>query len=152
MADLKNDTKGQWILLSGLTIAISLVTLVVLLNQSVVTGYYSSNAALEFPKEQIRDLTTQTRETAQSVTLLAYQINQSTNLSIPVIITTLLENYSTQTSMLYASHGETVDIQVANVSMNTSNTTIVNSIWMNINYYDGNTFYSSEPEIIEVDV
>ncbi|MHC1575747.1 MAG: DUF7261 family protein [Methanosarcinaceae archaeon] len=151
MANLKDDTRGQWILLSGLTIAISLVTVAVLLNQATVTGYYSSNAALEFPKEQIRDLTTQTRETAQSATLLAYQLNQSTNLSVPTIITTLLENYSMQTSILYASHGETVDIRVSNVSMNTSNTTIVDSIWMNISYYDGNTFYSSEPEIIEVD-
>ncbi|MEA1985555.1 MAG: hypothetical protein U9N13_07905 [Euryarchaeota archaeon] len=152
MADLKDDTRGQWILLSGLTIAISLVTVAVLLNQSAVTGYYSSNAALEFPKEQIRDLTMQTRETAQSATLLAYQLNQSTNQTVPTIITTLLQNYSTQTGILYASHGETVDIRVSNISMNTSNSTIVDSIWMNISYYDGNTFYSSEPEIIEVNV
>jgi len=152
MANMKDDTRGQWILLSGFTISVTLVALVLLLNQSAITGYFSSNAALEFPKEQIRDLNIQTRETVQSVTLLAYQLNQSTNQSIPTIITTLLENYSTQTSILYASHGETVDIKVSNISINTSNTAFVDNIWMNISYYDGNTFYISEPEIVEVNV
>lgn len=65
MASIIGDTGGQWIVLSGLTISLSLITVAVLFNQAAITGYYSSYASLEFPKDKIRELTVQTHESVK---------------------------------------------------------------------------------------
>jgi hypothetical protein len=53
-------------------------------------------------------------------------------------------------SRLYGLHGKTVGIELANITYGTSDSTQIENIWINISYYDGNTYYSSEPEIVEV--
>ena len=77
MASVVDDTKGQWIVLSGLTISVILILIAVLINQASITGYYSSYAALEFPKESIRELTIQTRDSAKSTAELAWELNHT---------------------------------------------------------------------------
>jgi hypothetical protein len=164
MASLINDDKGQWITLSGLTISLSLVIVAILVNQAGVTGYYSSYAILEFPKEEIRELKTQTHETAKSAGQFAWALNSTSNLAVFSNFTMLMNNYSEQVNTIYAAHGRTVNITLFNYTDDTYyqsgnihifNSTIPNNhkienIWLNISYDDGTTDYSSTPEIIEV--
>lgn len=150
MESLKDDTKGQWILLSGLIIAIMLVIVASLFNQVNITGYYASNAALEFPKDDIRELSTQTRLTTNQAYEKAVMLNQSSNQSVEQITTSLIHSYNSQLSMLYAAHGKAVDVELTNFTYGPNNATEIVNIWVNITYDDGMTFYSAEPEIVEV--
>ena len=145
MARLMKDNNGQMLMLSGLIVAISLIVLAVLINQAAVNGYHSSNTALEFPKEQIRDLTTQTHETTRDSALLIEQFNHTSNTTMYQNMTSMLNSYGSQVSMIYAAHGETVDITPRPI-------TSLSHIEVNISFNDGSTFYASEPEIVEVDI
>ncbi len=151
--DLLQDNKGQWILLSGLAISISLVAVAVLLNQAAVSGYHSSSAALEFPKDDIRDLVFHSREMSDQAVSIAVALNNSSNQSIGITTRSLINNYSDQVSTIYAYHGQTVDVKMDNLTISANNTTsTIDSIWLNITFNDGNTFYYAAPEIVEVDI
>lgn len=166
MAGVIGDTDGQWIALSGLTISISLVLVAILVNQAAITGYYSSYAALEFPKERIREITTQTQESAKNAAQLAWELNNTTNETVLSNFTAFLSSYNAQMNTIYAVHGETVSITLFNYTNGTNDTYTYSSpenialfnstnhaidrIWLNISYSDGTTSYASEPEIIEV--
>lgn len=150
MESLKDDTKGQWIALSGLVISLIIISLALLANQAVIAGYYSSNAALELPKEDIRELNLQTRENAKIVMDLSYEINESSNQSMSTIYTSLFDDCSAQMKHLYAVHGESIDISLENVTYNTTGTSVTGMVWANISFNDGRTDYLSAPEIIEV--
>ena len=152
MESLREDTRGQWIALSGLVLSLIIIGLAALANQAAMAGYHSSNAALEFPKENIRELNLHTRDNANIIKDLSFEINKTSNESIPVIYGQLFENYSSQIEKLYATHGETVDVSL--VSINSTNGTYgtndIDIIFVNIMYNDGRTHYVSEPEVIEV--
>lgn len=152
MESLRKDTRGQWIALSGLVLSLIIIGLAALANQAAMAGYHSSNAALEFPKENIRELNLHTRDNAKIIKDLSFEINKTSNESIPVIYGQLFENYSSQIEKLYAIHGETVDVSL--VSINSTNGTYgindIDIIFVNIMYNYGRTHYVSEPEIIEV--
>ena len=165
MAGLIDDTRGQWIALSGLTISLSLIAVAVLINEAAITGYYSSNAALDFPKNQIRELVAQTDETARSSAQIARELNDSSNESILINFTGLINNYSQQVNTIYSMHGGRANITVFNYinqtgdsySYSPGNISIFNSsnhkidhIWLNISYDDGTTNYNLEPYIIEM--
>ena len=145
MARLRDDTNGQMLMLSGFIVAISLIVLAVLINQAAVNGYYSSNTALEFPKEQIRDLTTQTHDSTRDAAVLIGQLNHTNDAAMYQNLTLMLDSYGSQVSMIYAAHGETVDIDPAPINS-------LSHIEINISFNDGNTFYTSEPEIVEVGI
>jgi hypothetical protein len=148
MARIVDDMSGQWILLSGLTISMALILVAALVNQAAITGYYSSYAALEFPKEQIRELTSQTHESAIGAAQRACALSNTSNESVRSNFTAILNNYTAQVSMLYAAHGETINITLSNVIFNS--TSCIDVIWLNISYNDGSTKFASEPEVIEV--
>ncbi len=152
MESLRKDTRGQWIALSGLVLSLIIIGLAALANQAAMAGYHSSNAALEFPKENIRELNLHTRDNAKIIKDLSFEINKTSNESIPVIYGQLFENYSSQIEKLHAIHGETVDVSL--VSINSTNGTYgtndIDIIFVNIMYNDGRTHYVSEPEVIEV--
>ncbi|MDI3486051.1 MAG: hypothetical protein PWQ75_888 [Methanolobus sp.] len=152
MESLRNDTKGQWIALSGLVISLILIGLAVLANQAILAGYHSSNAALEFPKENIRELNLHTHDNAQTIRDMAFYMNSTTNETIPVAFEQLFDNYSIQMKKLYAVHGEVVDVTFVSVNSTSGNYTMndIDLVHVNINYYDGTTHYVAEPEIIEV--
>ena len=156
MASIIGDTGGQWIVLSGLTISLSLITVAVLFNQAAITGYYSSYASLEFPKDKIRELTVQTHESVKSAAQLAWELNNTSNETVLSNFKWLLINYSTQVNMLYAAHGEYINIAPSNTPDCHGNTSFNNTthnidmVCLNITYKDGSTKFTSEPEIIEV--
>ncbi len=152
MESIVKDTRGQWIVLSGLVLALILVGIGALANQAIIAGYHSSNAALEFPKENIRELNSHTRDSSKIIKDLSFKLNETNNDTIPVIFEQLFENYSSQMEILYAMHGETVDMNL--VSLNTTNGSYNRNdtyiLMVNMTYDDGTTQYSSEPEVIEV--
>jgi len=164
MASLIKDERAQWITLSGLTISLSLVIVAILINQSAVTGYFSSYGILEFPKEQIRELKTQTHETAKSAAQFAWMLDHTSNEAVFSNFIMLINNYSEQVTTIYAVHGRTVNItlfnytkasdtytyQQNNISIFNSTNHKIENIWLNITYDDGTTRYASTPEIIEV--
>ena len=55
MARLTNDD-GQWIILMGLIISISIFILAIIVNQSVLVGQTTAESVLDFPKADIQDL------------------------------------------------------------------------------------------------
>ncbi|MDW7731126.1 MAG: hypothetical protein SCH66_01710 [Methanolobus sp.] len=151
MESLRKDTKGQWIVLSGLVISLVLIGLAALANQAMLAGYHSSNAALEFPKENIRELNSHTKDNAKIIRDLSLKINSTSNETVPVIFEGLFHNYSSQMEKLHAVHGETVDVSLVSInSTNGSYNNDIDMILVNIRYNDGNTHYNSEPEMIEV--
>ena len=153
MENLKDDTNGQWIALSGLVISLIIISLAALANQAVVAGYYSSDAALEFPKENIRELNLQTRENAKIAKDLSYKINETSNESLQSIYENVFNNCSLQVKSLYAIHGETVDVTISAINYSTANatnTTDISSLKVDIAYFNGKTRYIANPEVIEV--
>jgi len=166
MANLIDDTGGQWIALSGLTISLSLIAIAVLINEAAITGYYSSNAAIEFPKNQIRELVAQTDETARISTEVAMGLDNSSNESILINFTRLINNFSQQVNIIYSMHGGRANITIynyinqtddrysyspGNISIfNSSNNHKIDHVWLNISYDDGTTKYNLEPYIIEM--
>lgn len=149
MEGLKKDTSAQWIMLSGFTVSLTLIAVAILINQATITGYHSSNTALDFPKEQIRELVTETKKASEKSADLAWQLNHTSNDSVLENFTSLINSYDSQASTIYASHGETIDIEIAGFSRE-NNSTYIDSVWLNISYNDGKTYYSSKPEIVEV--
>jgi hypothetical protein len=152
MEGLRKDTTGQWIALSGLVISLIIIGLAVLANQAVLAGYHSSNAALEFPKENIRELNLHTRDNAQMIRDMSFYMNSTTNETIPDAFEQLFDNYSMQMKKLYAVHGEVVDVSFVSINSTSGNYTMddIDMVLVNITYDDGATHYVAEPELIEV--
>ena len=152
MAGLRENNSGQLIILSGFVLCLSLVTLAVLVNQAMMTGYHSSNAVLEFPKHQIRDITSQTKESCVYMTGFALALNQSNNQSIQDNYVSLFNQYEHQMRIIYAGHGEEVTLALSSMNLTSiaTNSSAVSTVWVNITYNNGMTYYASEPEIIEV--
>jgi hypothetical protein len=152
MGSLRKDTKGQWIALSGLVISLILIGLAVLANQAILAGYHSSNAALEFPKENIRELNLHTHDNARMIRSMSFYINSTTNETVPDAFEQLFDNYSMQMKKLYAVHGEVVDVSMVSINSTTGKYTMddIDMVLVNITYDDGITHYVAEPELIEV--
>ncbi|AFV23740.1 hypothetical protein Mpsy_1533 [Methanolobus psychrophilus R15] len=152
MESLRKDNKGQWIVLSGLVISLILVAIAVLANQAVINGYYSSNAVLELPKEDIRELTLQTRENTRMILDMSYELNQTNNKTVPVIFEDIFINCNDQMKALYAIRGQAIDTRMMQMQItNETNMSGKDIIWVNIEYNDGRTRYVSSPEVIEVE-
>jgi hypothetical protein len=59
-----ND-EGQWIILMGLIISVSLMFLAIVVNQSVLVGQTTAESVLDFPKSDIQDLRSEVFEVRQ---------------------------------------------------------------------------------------
>ena len=116
------NNKGQWIILSGMILAIGLVVLVVLLNQAMSAGYKVSAAETDFPSREITEIFEETVRTANMVwTSTNYNETQfNTNMSY----------FANNTAKIYASRGVLVEI---NTTMDNSS----NIMNLTMHYYDG---------------
>ena len=114
------NSKGQWIILSGMILAIGLVVLVVLLNQAMSAGYKVSAAETDFQSREITEIFEETVRTANMVwTATNYNETQfEANMS----------NFRDNISEIYATRGVLVEINT------TIDTNIMN---MSMHYYDG---------------
>ena len=136
------DEEAQWIVLAGFTISISLAVLIVLLNLSFMSGYQASQAQLEFPMYELRELHD---ETYNEVNIIAMQDNITTD-----EINDTMVNYGNLLSQLYAYHGQLVTTTV-NTTTSMKNTTAtsnatgqlnVTTVTIEITFYDGTTEYT----------
>jgi hypothetical protein len=80
VARLNED--GQWILLLGLIISVSLFILAVIVNQSVLVGQTTAESVLDFPKSDIQDLRSEVIEARQNTGDLTDITNDIKNLSL----------------------------------------------------------------------
>jgi len=118
------NRKGQWIILSGLILALGLVSLVIILNQAMSAGYKVSTAETDFPNRAITEIYEETVRTAKLVrNKNETQANEEEN----------MRYFSENISNIYASHGVLVDINVTNQS-SSGGIAIVN---ITMHYYDG---------------
>ncbi len=135
------DEKAQWIILAGFTISISLAVLIVLLNLSFMSGYQASQAQIEFPMYELRELHD---ETYTEVNIIAMQDNITTD-----EINDTMVNYGNLLSQLYAYHGQLVTTSV-NTTTSTKNATTadvarglnVTTVTIEVTFYDGTTRYT----------
>jgi len=139
------DEEAQWIVLAGFTISISLAVLIVLLNLSFMSGYQASQAQIEFPMYELRELHD---ETYTEINIIAMQDNITTN-----EIDDTMVNYGNLLSQLYAYHGQLVTTTVnttksmknATAASNftgASNDLNVTTVTIEITFYDGTTEYT----------
>ena len=117
------NRKGQWIILSGLILALGLVSLVIILNQAMSAGYKVSTAETDFPNRAITELYEETVRTAK----LVWNETQANEFNAN------MRYFSENISNIYASHGALVDINVTNQS-SSGDIAIVN---ITMHYYDG---------------
>lgn len=121
------DESGQWILLSGLIVATSIIILALMLNQAMGTGYQSSQAILEFPKHEIRELISETRREVNIAAFEAWNLSGGPNVTgnatkdelnrtaIQSNFTNMTLNYTSSIDYIYAYHGQMVNISVKDV-------------------------------------
>lgn len=117
---------GQWIILSGLILALGLVSLVIILNQAMSAGYKVSTAETDFPNRAITEIYEETVRTAK----LVWNETQANEFNAS------MRYFSENISNIYASHGVLVDINVTNQS---SSGGIAN---ITMHYYDGKVNFS----------
>jgi uncharacterized membrane protein YeiB len=135
------DEEAQWIILAGFTISIALAVLIVLLNLSFMSGYQASQAQIEFPMYELRELHD---ETYTEVNIIAMQDNITTD-----EINDTMVNYGNLLSQLYAYHGQLVTTSV-NTTTSTKNATAadaagglnVTTVTIEVTFYDGTTRYT----------
>lgn len=128
-----NDQKGQWIILSGLVLALGLVGLVILLNQAMSAGYKVSVAETDFANREITEVYEETVRTAK-----LYKKSDDELLNFNRSMT----DYANNMSKIYASHGVFVVINVTKYSSNIAN--------INMHYYDGRMNFSLDERRIQL--
>lgn len=130
---LRNED-GQWIILAGFAVSITLAALIVLLNLSFMAGLQSSQAEIDFPMYELRELYD---ETYQEMNTAAIQKNETD------VINDTMENFGNLLSQLYRYHGQLVTVSV-NATMNYSETEYLNitTVTAAIAFDDGVTEYT----------
>ncbi|MDF2956633.1 MAG: hypothetical protein OD814_000255 [Candidatus Alkanophagales archaeon MCA70_species_1] len=91
--------KGQWIVLSGLILALGLLVVVLLLNQALSAGHRISQVEARFPSYEMNELYEETVRVAKLVK------NESA-------FDDLMAWYAENVSEIYAAHGFIVNISV----------------------------------------
>lgn len=126
------DEEGQWIILAGFTISLALAVLIVLLNLSFMSGHQSSQAQIEFPICELRELYD---ETHAEVNTVAMRENDTD------VINNTMVNFGMLLSQLYAYHGQLVDTSV-NTTANTTGLLNTTRVSVTITFDDGITEYT----------
>ena len=118
MAGIKTDDSGQWLLLGSMIVAVGLAVLIVFVNQSVLAGHSSSGSIMDFPKNDIRELRS---ETATEAYLLGADANlNGTSLANrQTRFETSFNRFVQQARYLYSSRGTDMNV-VYSEGLNTS--------------------------------
>ena len=122
------NNKGQWILLSGIILAVGLIMLVTMLNQTVLAGNRIAAAEIDFPNREILEILEETRRTAHRVHSETYHSKQDFNNN--------MTHFADNLSRLYATRGILIDV---NVTRHTTHPNIAN---ITMNFYDGNVRFT----------
>jgi len=113
---LRNED-GQWIILAGFAVSRSLAAMIILLNLSFMAGLQSSQAEIDFPVYELRELYD---ETYREMNTAAIQKNETD------VINDTMVNFGNLLSQLYRYHGQLVTASV-NTTMNYSETEYLNT-------------------------
>jgi hypothetical protein len=135
---MKNDDNGQFLLLTAIVVAVGLVVLLVFINQSSMSGHSSSESIMNFPKNDIRELRTETVSEA-------IQIAQTDNANASLVGASAKMNHFNSTfdvyindiKKIYAQHGSAVNVSYGNVD----NGAILTNTTLKLSYSDGDTSY-----------
>jgi len=120
------NSKGQWIILSGMILAIGLVVLVVLLNQAMSAGYKVSAAETDFQSREITEIFEETVRTSWLVW------NETAHCANPAkAFKENMTDFEENVSKIYASRGVLVEI---NTTMDDPANSIAN---ITMQYYNG---------------
>lgn len=138
---LIRDEQGQWILMGGLMVSIGMIVLSLLLHQAMMSGYQSSQAVLNFPKEDIRELVRETEREVMTAAELANRAGATDNFNKTIL------NYSSNIRLLYADHGQIVNISVLDITLDGSNN--ISNANVSVTFIDGVTTYKYSPLVIE---
>ena len=129
-----HNEDGQWIILAGFAISISLAVLIVLLNLSFMAGLQSSQAEIDFPIYELRELYD---ETYREMNTAAIQKNETD------VINDTMVNFGSLLSQLYRYHGQLVTVSV-NTTTNYSEIEYLNitTVTVALAFDDGITEYT----------
>jgi len=127
-----NNQKGQWIILSGLILALGLVSLVILLNQTMSAGYKVSVVETDFASREITETYEETVRTAKLVQSKSLEFDQS------------MMEYTNNISRIYASRGVILEITV------TKHASFPNIANITMHYYDGKVNFSLHERMIQL--
>jgi len=110
---MQKARKGQWLILSGIILAVGLVSLTTLLNEALSAGYKVALSETEFPAHEINEIYEETVRTAK----LVWEKNKNN-------FNQSMEYFSENVSKIYALHGFYVSISAYNSTENIANLTI----------------------------
>ena len=110
---MQKARRGQWLILSGIILAVGLVSLTTLLNEALSAGYRVALSETEFPAHEINEIYEETVRTAK---LVWEEDKDNFNQS--------MEYFSENVSKIYALHGLYVSISAYNSTENIANLTI----------------------------
>lgn len=120
------EKSGQWILLSGFTVALIIIGLALLLNQAMISSHQSAQAEQDFPKTDILELRSETYKEA-------IRINLNENVTSDDFNNTM-KQYLNNLEIIYLMQGEHVNLNI----VDSDNGTAVN---VKIEFTDGTTEY-----------
>ena len=135
-----NNHRGQWLILSGLILALGLISLVILLNQAMSAGYKVSQAESEFPSHEITEIY---EETVRTSNLVWQEVNESGPDNGTVWFERNMTYFTGNISKIYAAHGTFLEINVTRHSDIINYTNIAN---LSMHYYDGKVNFTLGPD------
>jgi hypothetical protein len=143
MSGLKTDETGQWLLLGSMIVAVGLAVLIVFVNQSVLAGHSSSGSIMDFPKNDIRELRT---ETVSEVYIAGTDANLygATLADRQSRFETMFDRFVEEARYLYWSRGSDVNISYSE-GLNYSNLTggqSLDYVTLLLYYNNGDTQYN----------
>lgn len=142
------DDSGQWLLLTGVVVAIGLVILLVFLNQSVIAGHSSSESIMDFPKNDIRELRAETVNEA-------YLIGRSVNDNGDEIglkeakFRSSFDKYFRDTKDLYGRRGCDIFLEYSpGINLSAPPSGKLDNVTLFINYNNGETRFNETATVI----
>lgn len=121
-----DEKSGQWILLSGFTVALIIIGLALLLNQAMISSHQSAQAEQDFPKTDILELRSETYKEA-------IRMNINENVTSDDFNNTM-KQYLNNLDTIYLMQGEHVNLNI----IDSDNGTAVS---VKIEFTDGITEY-----------
>ena len=110
---MQKARSGQWLILSGIILAVGLVSLTTLLNEALSAGYKVALSETEFPAHEINEIYEETVRTAK----LVWKEDKDN-------FSKSMEYFSENVSKIYALHGFYVNISAYNSTEKIANLTI----------------------------
>ncbi|HTX43668.1 MAG TPA: hypothetical protein VMC61_02980 [Methanocella sp.] len=141
---MQKDDSGQFIILMSIVVAIGMVVLLVLLNQSLMAGHSSSESIMSFPKDDIREFRAETVEEASGIVADVNANNSLNGIQRQANFNGSFNRYIGEVKDLYAENGAVVDVSYSS-TVNASNLSIyqlINTTTLNMYYSNGETTYN----------